>query len=74
MRNILVANYDDSGEDVMVMNTTLLVEELEQGLVKQGQAFTEVYEVPQEEVRLYIYEPLFADEKFDASVRNKLNT
>jgi hypothetical protein len=72
MKNILVTNFNNTGEDVCVINTTLTAEQLQKALTIKKQAFIEVYEVPGKDLQYYIYDPLFADKKFDNNVLNIL--
>lgn len=67
--NILVTDYNNSGTDVCIIGTTLNPTEVEKGLKLKNQNFIEVYEIPANELQSYIYEPLFADLKFDNSVK-----
>ena len=55
MRNIMVTDFN--GEDVMIFTDKLTPEQVEDKLTSQGQSFGEIYEVKDEEVQYYIYEP-----------------
>lgn len=68
MRNILVTGYNGRGEDVMVIGTTLTVEQLSKALTLKGQTFEEIYEVKDEDMKYYIYDPLHSDKKFEENV------
>ena len=57
--NILVVNYDDSGDDVMIFTETMTVEQVESRLKEKGEVFEEVYEVRDDELQYYSYEPLW---------------
>jgi hypothetical protein len=57
--NILVVNYDNSGDDVMIFTETMTVEHVESRLKEKGEVFEEVYEVRDDEVQYYSYEPLW---------------
>jgi hypothetical protein len=57
--NILVVNYDNSGDDVMIFTETMTVEQVESRLKEKGEVFEEVYEVRDDEVQYYSYEPLW---------------
>ena len=67
--NILVTDYDYSGENVMILGTGLIPQEVEMGLKARNQTFEEVYEVEDKEVKYYCYDPLFANRDFDDGVR-----
>lgn len=69
--NILVTNFNYSGENVMIFNTSLSPLEVHGALKKQHQDFTDVHEVPDAETRFYLYEPLWATKSWDNSVRKK---
>lgn len=67
--NILVTNYDNSGEDVMIIidpdsGLALSVTTVIAALTQVGKAFTDVYEVPDKDLRYYLFDPLFADAEF----------
>jgi len=66
-RSIMVSGYSDTGEDVMIF-TTLTDKQIEQALIKKGQTFIEVYEVPQQDLQYYIYEPCYFNEKTEANI------
>jgi hypothetical protein len=59
--NILVTNFDASGDDVMIITENPLFDEgyVKEKLTAKKQHFDEVYEVPDDEVGYYIYEPCY---------------
>ena len=63
MKNILVTNFRDSGEDVMIFSKTLTVEKVEAALKRKGEEFGEIYEVSTKELHLYIYEPCWVEDE-----------
>lgn len=67
--NILVTDYRNSGDNVMVFIDTDTTEAisantLAMALDYAGQTYADIYEVPDNEVRFYLYDPLWADESF----------
>ena len=61
-KNILVTNFQDSDEDVMVFTETLTVEKIKEKLLANGSSFQEIYEVPKADLQYYIYEPCWMEE------------
>lgn len=59
-RNIFVSEFE-GGEDVMIFTNTLTVEEVERRLKAKGKTYGEIYEVPDQDVQYYIYEPCWID-------------
>ena len=59
--NILVTNFEDSGEDVMIFteNPEYSVDKVETTLKEKGKTFEEVYEVGDKDVRYYCYDPCY---------------
>lgn len=59
--NILVTNFEDSGEDVMIFteNPEYSVDKVETTLKEKGKTFEEVYEVEDKDVRYYCYDPCY---------------
>jgi len=55
--NILVTDFDNSGEDVMIFTDRLTVDQVEQTLKKKGKSFCECYEVPTNDLQYYLYDP-----------------
>ncbi len=65
--NILVCDYKRTGENVMVFtenDNAFTPVQLAMALVGKGIDFEECYPVQDHELQYYIYEPLWADEKF----------
>ncbi len=58
---ILVTNFDDTGEDVMIFTSSLTPEKVEETLLNKGKKFTEVYEVKESEIQYYCFEPCYFD-------------
>lgn len=73
--NILVTNYENSGDDVMIFvddeKFELSATTVELALKEAGQAFTDVYEVKDAEIQYYLFEPLWADQSFVNGARDK---
>ena len=59
--NILVTNFDNSYEDVMIFTEKehITPEWVSNKLTKQNKPFTEVYEVQDNELSSYLYEPCY---------------
>jgi len=55
--NILVTNFDESGEDVMIFSNKWTPEKVRAELTAKKKTFEEIYEVPDSEVRYYVYDP-----------------
>ena len=53
--NILVTNFDNTGEDVMIFTSTFTPMEVAQRLTTKKKSFEECYQVPDGEVQYYIY-------------------
>ena len=67
-RNIFVGDF--YGEDnVIIFNTTLEVEDVETILAMQEIEFSDVMEIPDEDIQYYCYDPLFATPEWDEKVR-----
>lgn len=61
-RNIFVSGFGDEGEDVVVFTSKYTAEEVEERLTQKGAPFIEVYEIQDDELQYYCYEPIFLDE------------
>lgn len=62
--NILVTEFQGQGEgDVMIFTDYLTVEEVTQNLTEKGCEFTEIYEVKDEDLQYYLYEPCYIYKK-----------
>lgn len=70
IKNILVTNYNDSDEDLLIFNTSLSVEELSIFLEKVNISYEDIYIVEDDEIQHYIYTPFFADAAYDQKVKN----
>lgn len=62
MKNILVTNFDNDGNDVMIFTETFTVEKVEAKLKEKGKTYDEIYEVPTKDLQYYIYEPTWREE------------
>ena len=62
MRNILITDYD-GGENQVLFTETFTVEEVTKRLDKKGIDYTEIYEVPDNELQYYLYEPNWLEKK-----------
>ena len=72
--NLLVTNFEHSGEDVMVMTPdyeSLSVPSLAAALLFSNQHFDDIVEVSDQERPCYVYDPLWADDEFLKNVRFK---
>lgn len=61
-RNILVTNFDDRGEDVMIFTETLTIEKVIAKLAVAGNTYDDIYEVPKSDLSYYIYDPCWIEE------------
>ena len=66
--NILVTNFDNTGEDVMIFTSTFTPMEVAQRLTTKKKSFEECYQVPDGEVQYYIYEPCWIEKKKEVAV------
>ena len=59
--NILVTNFSDSGEDVMIFTEkeNITPSSIIETLKSKGETFDEVYEVKDDELQYYCYEPCY---------------
>ena len=59
--NILVTNFQDSGEDVMIFTEkpNMTPEFVEQTLKSKGETFDEVYEVKDDDVQYYLFDACY---------------
>lgn len=67
MKNILVTEFNGGGENVMIF-TNLGFREIKNKLKRSGAIFGEVYEVPDNELSFYLYEPLWLEEKTEKAI------
>lgn len=70
--NILVCNYENSGENVLIIvpeesGLSLGAVTVTKALTHLGKHFDDIYYIKDDELQYYLFEPLFADETF---VRN----
>ncbi len=62
--NILVTNYNGSGEDVLIMTEESLSSyTVACALAQKGQTFDEVYPIKDEERQFYCFDPLWMEKK-----------
>lgn len=73
--DILVTNYDNSNDNVMIFvddeKFSLSATTIELALKEAGKSFTDIYEVPDADIRYYLFEPLWADQSFVNGARDK---
>lgn len=72
--NILVSNYDNSGENVMIFTDDeqqegLSATTVEKALKSVHKHFDDVYAVRNDELQYYLYEPLWATDQFIRDVK-----
>jgi hypothetical protein len=60
MKNILITDY--RGENVMVF-TTVPLNTIKNKLDKDGEEYSDIFYVEDDDLQYYIYEPLHLDEK-----------
>lgn len=69
MINILVTDFADTGENVCILNANnITCEDVEKALRNRTQYFTEVHEVPDDQLQYYLYDPLWSNEIFENQV------
>jgi len=61
-KNILVVDFEESGDNVMIFTETLTVEKVKEKLRANGSWFQEIYEVPKSDLQYYNYEPCWIEE------------
>lgn len=73
--NILVTDYQGTGDDVMVFTKKVTAEMIKEALDVRGHTYNEIYEVPDKELGYYIYDPLHLPEKTEQGLLSlyKLN-
>jgi hypothetical protein len=59
-KNILITDY--RGENVMVF-TSVPLNKIKEKLDKKGENYSDIFEVKDDDLQYYIYEPLHLDEK-----------
>ncbi len=60
MKNILITDY--RGENVMVF-TVVPLNTIKNKLDKDGEEYSDIFEVKDDDLQFYVYEPLWLDEK-----------
>ena len=73
MKNILVSNYQNLGENVMVFTEKLTTFHLSSFLKIKQHTYDDIVEVSNSEVQYYTYEPLWTDEATEANVIEEVN-
>jgi hypothetical protein len=68
-RFILVTDYDNTGEDVLVFSETVSRGELIHALLAKKQSFGECYEIKEEEISFYCFDPLYLTAKTEANIK-----
>ena len=68
MPSILVTNFQDNGEDVMVFTEKASADQLAASLKARGAHFDECYEVPEQERQFYCFEPCWLTPNNEAIV------
>ena len=64
--NILVTNFMDTGEDVMIFTQSFTPAEVARKLHQKSTSFEEVFEVEGSEIQYYIFEPCWIEKKKEA--------
>ena len=65
--NILVTNFENTGEDVMIFTQSFTPAEVAKRLHKTSTSFEEVYEVEDKEIQFYIFEPCWIEKKMEVA-------
>ena len=65
---ILVTDFDNSGEDVLIHCYNLTPKQCESLLKAKNKSFGECYEVPEKDIQYYIYDPLHLSLKEEANI------
>lgn len=68
MKNIFVNMESGDGVMIFTENEKITPEVVMAALLECGREVIEVYEVPEQDVRYYCYDPIWADEAFEANV------
>ncbi|NMA74321.1 MAG: hypothetical protein GX963_09220 [Bacteroidales bacterium] len=67
-RNIFVGDFNGK-DNVIIFNTTLNDKDIETILAMKEIEFSDVMEIPDEDIQYYCYDPLFATPEWDEKVR-----
>lgn len=59
MKNILVTDFENSGEDVMIFSNKETEETVKAKLDGKNKTYDEIYEVKDIDVQYYIYDPCY---------------
>ena len=59
--NILVTNFQNSSEDVMIFTDSLTVETVKTRLDERREFYEEIYAVPSNDLQYYLYDPCWID-------------
>ena len=62
MRNILVTNFDYSGEDVMIFTNKETAASIQNKLDAQRVWYNDIFEVPDSERQYYLFEPCYLND------------
>ena len=68
MKNIFVNMESGDGVMIFTENEKITPEVVMAALLECGREVIEVYEVSEQDVRYYCYDPIWADEAFEANV------
>jgi hypothetical protein len=68
MPSILVTNFQDNGEDVMVFTEQATAAQLAATLKARNAHFDECYEVPEQERQFYVFDPCWLTPENEARV------
>lgn len=68
MPSILVTNFGDEGEDVMVFTEKATAPQIEARLKAKNAHFDECYEVPENERQFYVFDPCWLSPKTEELV------
>ena len=68
MKNIFVNMESGDGVMIFTENEKITPEVVLVALLECGREVIETYEVPEQDVKFYCYDPIWADESFEANV------
>ena len=69
MASIIITNFDNQCDNVMVFTENVTAEEIEKALRYKGKHFDDITEVPAESVQYYVFDPLWDDGNFSENVK-----
>jgi len=68
MKNILVTNFQDSGENVLIFAKKLTAQNIETVLKRTQNSFDDVTEISERDRQFYCFDPLWLNEQQEQEV------